>query len=665
MSALLYPLVAVFLFVLPGYALLGFLPRPTDEWHLPERVGIAIALSMALYPLLYLWAWWMGLEAGLWVVWGPGALGAAALIGQMVLGLRRARRANTQPAPDFDLWPAVALIALVAVIGFTRWWAVREMVAPAWGDSVHHALIVQLMLEHGGLFQSWLPYAPLETFTYHAGLHANITVWAAATGLPADRALLWGGQLFNVFAVVVLYPLAWRLSGRNAWVGVLAVGVAGLVSTMPGFYTNWGRYTQLGAQILLPALVWCFDRLWGQRPAGAPSPVAREGAERRALALVTALLAAGLVLTHYRVAMVGGAAGVAWALWGLWRARRSLPPEPSEWTRATLWAGLAALGAGILAGPWVLRLGQGHLTTVAGSISAPADSQTAADELVMWGVALDYYPLWLVILGGVSLLVAVWRAPRLGVPLVLWAGLTFLVSNPALVGLRGSGLVSNFLLVIGVYVVFAVPIGWFVWWVFDQLMRRTSPLGGLRRNLAGAALAVGLGLGAYWGAHQQATIINPVHALVAPEDLAVMAWIAAEVPADAQFLANSFLAFSDMAVVGSDAGWWLPFYTQRAVNVLPITYTMETVAPQVDKEAMRQLVLGIRASGGDSAQLRGLLCAAGITHVYQGQRQGTYAPPNETLFPEAWLLDNRDFTLLHRQGFAVVWAFDRTRCGVG
>lgn len=667
MITLLYLLLVVYLYILPGYALLDVLARPRRALHWGERVGIALALSLSIYPLLYVWAWWAGIPAGAWAVWGPG------IVGILVLWERwRKRRAaplleGQRDTPGFA-WASVALIGVVAAIGFSRAWAVRAMVAPAWGDSVHHAMIVQLMLEHGGLFQSWMPYAPLETFTYHAGFHVNLTVWAAATGLPADTALLWGGQLFNVFAVLVLFPLAYRLSGRNVWAGVLAVGVAGLVSSMPGYYTNWGRYTQLGAQIVLPALVWSFDRLWGRTSSSPVQSGVRSdlpgsgsrsepGRDRNGLfpaALLTLLLAAGLVLTHYRVAMVGGAAGLAWAIWALWRQRQHV----RAWWVQTAWAAGAAGGAGLLAAPWVLRLGQGHLTTVAGSMSAPADSQSAAQELVMWSTAPLYYPVWLMVLGGAALLLAVWRVPRLGVPLALWAALTFLAANPALVGVRGSGLISNFLLIIGLYVLFALPLGWLIAWACGQLMRRASG-----SKLVAAGLAGAIGLGGAWGAQHQAHIIDPANEMVAAQDLAVMAWIAEHTPPDARFLANGFLAYSELAVVGSDAGWWLPFYTGRAVNVLPITYTMETVAPQVDKEAMRQLVLGIQASGGDAAQLRAVLCEHDITHVYQGQRQATYAPPAERLVEEAWLVDNPDFRLLQRAGSAAVWAFERGVCG--
>ena len=43
---------------------------------------------------------------------------------------------------------------------------------PLWGDSQQHSTIVQLILDHGGLFDDWAPYADIQSLTYHFGFHA-------------------------------------------------------------------------------------------------------------------------------------------------------------------------------------------------------------------------------------------------------------------------------------------------------------------------------------------------------------------------------------------------------------------------------------------------------------------------------------------------------------
>jgi hypothetical protein len=115
-------------------------------------------------------------------------------------------------------------------------------------------------------------------------------------------------------------------------------------------------------------------------------------------------------------------------------------------------------------------------------------------------------------------------------------------------------------------------------------------------------------------------------------------------------------------VVGSDAGWWLPYYTQRENTVPPILYIVEQLAPGVDPQQFRQLALDLRASNGEPGRLQAILCQADITHVYLGDLQGQVGVGATALVPTAWLAHNPDFKLLHQDGNAQIWAFDRTGC---
>ena len=87
------------------------------------------------------------------------------------------------------------------------------------------------------------------------------------------QAVLLFGQMVNAATVPVAYLLAQRLTGR-AWAGVLAALVTGLVSLMPAYYVNWGRYTQLAGQLILPVLMILTVETVEKRPVSSvPSPV--------------------------------------------------------------------------------------------------------------------------------------------------------------------------------------------------------------------------------------------------------------------------------------------------------------------------------------------------------------------------------------------------------
>ena len=536
-------------------------------------------------------------------------------------------------APDFFY------LILIAALIVTRLLPIRNMVAPAWGDSVHHTLIVQLILDHGGLFQSWVPYAPLSTFSYHFGFHAALANWAWLSGADAAHAVLVGGQIINVLAALALYPLAMRMGGENRWAGVVTVLVAGLLSQMPAYYVNWGRYTQLAGQTILPGLLWAFDVWWTERPRPKPR-----------LLLLILLLGAGLALTHYRIAALAACAGLAWALWARWQHRRN----GREWLQRTLLGAGAALLIGFVVLPWGLTVRASRLTYVAGVVAERGlDPEAAGRDLAAWGAVDGYYTrlLWIGAIG--ALLWALIRKPKLASILLLWASLTFALTNPYLLHLPGSGLVNNFTLVIGAYLPIALALGWAAGEITD-LLAATTP-GRLVIGVLLVALMV-------YGARQQLQIVDPSFQMVTPADEKAFAWIDQHVATDAHFLVNGFLAYADSTVVGSDAGWWLPYYTRRSSTVPPILYLFERLEAGNDRQAIRQLVLDIRASDGEPMQLQRLLCQNNITHIYLGDHQGQVGYGAAPLVPESWLTHNADFRLLHQQGQAQVWAFARDTC---
>lgn len=627
---------ALFLYILPGWGLLrwGWRNNPLN-WG--EQLGLATSLSLALYPLVTLWFYQAGLHPGPSVGWALGGMGLALWLWSQHERLLRWPSARLwlhwRTAPDY------AYAALIIVLVLTRLLPIRTMVAPAWGDSVHHTLIVQLMLDHGGLFQSWAPYVPLATFSYHFGFHAAMANWAWISDMEAAQAVLVGAQMVNVLAVLALYPLAVRLAGGNRWAGVVAGLAAGLLFQVPAYYVNWGRYTQLAGQAILPGLLWAFDLWWTEKPRPAPR-----------LLLLIVLLGAGLVLTHYRIAAIAGAAGVAWALWARWQHRRHI----RDWVERTLLSVGAAVLIGLIVVPWVFVIQSARLPYVAGVVAQQGlDPALASSDLTAWGTADLFYSRlgWLAAVG--ALLLAFVRSPKIALTVALWCLFTFLVTNPYLLGLPGSGLVNNFTLVIGAYLPIALALGWLVA-EGERLLPATLPLQ-LTILLLFTLLTI-------YGARQQMQIIDPFFQMVTPADEAALAWVEQNTQADARFLVNGFLAYGDTVVVGSDAGWWLPYYTRRSNTIPPISYTTELLNPEVDRQTLRQLIIDLDESRGDADQLRRILCQAETTHIYLGDRRGQVGYGATPSVPVEWLIDNPDFELLHQEGQAQVWAFEREGC---
>jgi hypothetical protein len=296
---------ACLLFILPGWAVLSWLLPAWDSLSWGEKTGLASGFSLAIYPILFLWTDLVGIHLDRFLRLAATLIGLLAIIWGWLRSRQRVGiddRDNNQANPSIInyRWSSVFrngtenqccrryFGARPYPYLFVRFWVIRILDAPMWGDSYQHTLIAQLFVDNGGLFTSWYPYAELQSFTYHFGFHTLVAVFHWISGLDLPQATLWVGQILNALAILALYPLAVRIGG-NSWAGVIAILIAGLLTPMPMFYLNWGRYTQLAGQAILPAivlLVWINlttrDRTW------------------RSLILIWIPLA-GLALTHYRV----------------------------------------------------------------------------------------------------------------------------------------------------------------------------------------------------------------------------------------------------------------------------------------------------------------------------------------------------------------------------
>lgn len=620
-------LAAILLFLLPGWALLR-LWAGADRLTMAEQAGLGLGVGMAIYPLLILLTGVVGLRLGPLYAWLP-----PLLAGPLLIWTFRRRRAPIALAGwrarerGGNGWPNLALLLVLAAIIWVRCAAVSGLEVPLWGDSLHHTMIAQLMIDHGGLFRSWEPYAAMQSFTYHFGFHSQVAALVWLTGAATPRAVVLAGQVDNIAAVLALYPLALRI-GKTRWAGVAALLVAGLLTAMPMYYVNWGRYTQLAGQAIMPAGIYLAWELLA--------------APRRSWALLglSGATLAGMALTHYRIAIFAGCFFPAFAL--------------LEGLRLPLrtWVGRGAqlgLVAGALALPWFVRILGGKLIGLMLSIavaSAPGGGGASGDTIAAVGDLSLYLPAWLWYAIPLSIFWALWRRARGALLIALWWALVIVVVNPQWLRLPGSGTLTNFALVIAAYIPASLLAGAAAGWL---LRRARAPL-----IQAGATLAI-CGL-AWWGASYRLKDIHPdATAMVTPADLRAAAWIDQHTPADARFLINGFFPNSG-SVVGADAGWWLPLIAHRQTVLPPLLYVSEQ-GPRPDyREWVNQLYRTIHDEGVASPAALALLRERGVTYVYIGERGGKvgYNGTAQVLNPET-LLASPAFRQVYHQD--QIWIF--------
>ncbi|HSO71852.1 MAG TPA: hypothetical protein VLR91_04290, partial [Thermodesulfobacteriota bacterium] len=182
-------LLSAWLFIVPGWALLPLLGPSFGQLSWAAKIGLAAGLTLAVYPLLFLWTDLIGFHWGPYYAWIPSLRGITAIVWR-----NRSRRPGdlkrgwSSWVQSEKCWPDLAMVSLLGLICLSRIYVIRVIEVPMWGDSYHHTLISQLLVDHKGLFNNWEPYADLRTFTYHFGFHTAVALFHWTTGFDLPKA---------------------------------------------------------------------------------------------------------------------------------------------------------------------------------------------------------------------------------------------------------------------------------------------------------------------------------------------------------------------------------------------------------------------------------------------------------------------------------------------
>lgn len=648
------PLVAIALLVqvlLPGFALLRLLwPRTAD---LLEQWPLAAALSIGVPPIVLLLCDVVGLRWGGWQSWLFLAICAAVVVWPRRDGSRR-----------YVLWavrsllvPDQLLLVLLTVLAvLVRLYATRELLVGSFGDSYHHTLIAQLLVDHGGLFSSWQPYAPLRTFTYHFGFHSNVAWLHWLSGTAVAEAVIVVGQILNALVVPTTFALTRRLTGDSR-AALWAAVIAGFVSVLPAYYVNWGRYTQLAGQTELAgvALVWL---------ALIDSAVMGRLRSRSGIGLVVlaGLATAGILLTHYRIAVFAAGLILAYSLIVL-IVNRPVPRNTitaearnsriQTVVQMALAGGVATLLALLLFAPWAMRLRASKMARIGQALAGSTIGAEQFNNALPLSVVLSFHAkYYLVVLALLGLLALLWRRNNGGAVIGLWALLVWLLANPHMLGLFGTGIIDNFSVLLANYLVLA-PLGGYGLALICAGLGRSVEQGAQRAGLLQPRFARHLDhpqrrwwqqpttlfsilLGAFvvaWGLSWQRQIAEPQFQLFTAADAEAMTWIVQHVPPDDKIFVNGLSSYGGTVYAGSDGGWWIPYESGRQTNIPPYVQGVEegeqpNYQQHVTAENDRIMHLPISSAAAAEA-----LRAAGYDYLYNGPADTT--PSGEYISTQA------------------------------
>jgi hypothetical protein len=588
------------MFTLPGWALLT-VGHVWHQWNTLQRWCLAVAISVAVYPVLF-----YGMRFVLpMLTLGPYKM-AAMLLGCAVMVVWRMRKCwREQFAFDRLEWVAIGLFGATL---FTRFWIIRDHPYPAWADSLHHAILTQLTAVQGRLPASMEPYFPVPLGQYHLGLYSLSASVEWLAQVPAHTALLWTAQALNGLCGLGVYLVLDRKVGRLG--AVVGAAVVGLLSHQPALYVNWGRFTQISSQaVLLVAwmLTWGAIVSWKQSWSAHKVMILwNTGA--------AALLTSAVFLLHFRVAWFYLPLLAISIGWELWRAR----PE-HQVARILLGMTIIGICALILVFPTLREALQTYVvstTTASVALSPGERAQTTETYFEFPWSSMPYLAahVWLVGLAALSAVLGMLRRNKLVIASLLWSLALWLIGNTYLLGVSLLNLTNLGAVLIMLY----LPIGLIIGAAAEELITLFEP----SRRTRMTNVMLGLVLAAsFVASHVRITEIEPYRYFVTPADVVAMDWIRANTPQDARFAVNTTFWLPD-APHGTDAGYWIPYFTGRQTSVGSMMSEFGGQSYMSNIVEMSRAEERLEMDDSALGDLRNL----GVDYIYIGQR-GDFAGP--------------------------------------
>lgn len=593
-------LVIVALLTLPGWAMLA-LSGYWRKWEALQRWFLAVSLSIAFWPVLY-YASRTVLPA---LQWGQNKLIALLVIFLAVCVWKLWR--NWRDQFKLGQWGWLVL-AVLAVILITRLTLAVRYPYPAWTDSLHHTLITQLTALGGQLPESLAPFADVPLTRYHLGLYALTAPLQLLAQVPSHTALLWMAQFLNGLCGVGIFLLLDRKASRLA--AIIGMIAAGLWSFQPAWLFNWGRFSQLAAQTVLltgALLLWEALEAWKQ-----------EGPQGRAAVwtptIFSALSIAAVGLFHFRVA------GYLLPLILVICLAAFTARDQTSQGRLRVVAGTAVIGlaALLLIAPAMLPALSEYLAPAPAALTQP-EGQAAAAPIVDLN-SLDYYAkfTWKTIYGlgvqkwvaglavaGLLLALIDRRLRRAALTLLFW--LLALAAEGFLYRLNIPRLA--FTNMTSIMLMAYLPAGLCIGWLAEALTYYVQKAFGL--NLASFFLFLAVVVG-YSASLDRMSGIEISRQFMTSADERAMQWIVANTEPTDSFAINSMLWNTDQAQ-GTDAGYWIPYFTERETNTGVMISDLGSQAAQ--QTEFTEDVIGLYEPQPDLAPL----CSDGFDYIYSGK----------------------------------------------
>jgi hypothetical protein len=493
------------------------------------------------------------------------------------------------------IWLIGTGLVLLAVVAF-RFYQAKDLIFPAWVDSVHHVLITQKILDFGGLPRTLAPELDVPLH-YHYGFHLIAALFSWVSRLEPLQAVLWFGQVINALVVLGIYRVSKAL-WRKSFPAILAALLVGFAFQMPAYYVTWGRYTLLtGILVMLPAMACAYELI-------------KDGFTRERVARLV-VLTAGLALVHYLALFYFGLfifsllveRGIFWY--------RNKESEERKKVLVNLIQLALTTGAGILISlPWLIRMLSAHSSQVMVQVVLPKTENLVSYRYILYllGPTHNYFLMAGALLG---LVLIWWQKGARG--MALWSSLIILFAVPW--GLRFGPFRPDHMAII-LFIPASIVLSYAWVWLCEWLQIRFNKIFGITFMVVGIVGILG------WGAWQTRTVINAVTILADQTDWDALEWIDENLPLDARFLTNTAI-WQYQTYRGVDGGYWIIPKTGRFALALPGLYGYAD--PETSKVWVNWMERAAVVHACDDG-FWSLVKDAQLTHVYLRDGKGSLQP---------------------------------------